>query len=522
MNSIKKIVIYTVPAILLVLSLTVSYAYWRKSVEQENVNTAVVNVCMESTLTDVTSAINLNNDFPISDSAGMNRNPYTFTVTNTCDSYIKIDITLETLSTTTLGRSYIKVALNDLGNTTNTSQILTAYPSRVATIAGATSNSLKANISVPPWESVTYDFRMWINEPTTLEQGSGKAVDAKIVINVSPSDQATSPVMISIPTGVSAPFASDFVGATWNHKTAALEISSVASDSQKVNLTNLSTDGAVNLATFVMGRGTGNGVWNEPSTDYRYEGKNPNNYIAFNGEMWRIIGVFSDNTHGLTGQKLVKIIRDQSIGGIVYDKSNRNDWSVATLKELLNTNYYNGIDEAELTNCYFYSTTIPANCNFSDTGITKDVHRDLIENVTWKMGGMDTIGTAQNTYTAERAGSVFAGTANVATGYVGIMYPSDYGYSVLASTCARSVLLGAYNTDACNGQSWLSWYAFEYVLMPRLANGSSTWIMNVSGVPTNTSSINGAPVRPVLYLKSNTLKVSGTGTYNDPYTVMAP
>jgi len=31
----------------------------------------------------------------------------------------------------------------------------------------------------------------------------------------------------------------------------------------------------------------------QATTDYRYTGKNPDNYIKFNNETWRIIGVFN-------------------------------------------------------------------------------------------------------------------------------------------------------------------------------------------------------------------------------------
>ena len=48
-------------------------------------------------------------------------------------------------------------------------------------------------------------------------------------------------------------------------------------------------------------------------TGYRFEGRNPNNYVYFNNEFWRIIGVFDENSHGQTGKNLVKIIRNNSI-----------------------------------------------------------------------------------------------------------------------------------------------------------------------------------------------------------------
>ena len=100
----------------------------------------------------------------------------------------------------------------------------------------------------------------------------------------------------------------------------------------------------------------------------QYEGKNPNNYIWFNNELWRIIGVFDESSHGQSGQNLVKIIRNESIGGLVWDKSSTNDWSTSSLKILLNENYYNATDGTESGNCYGYSTSAPSNCDYTGNG----------------------------------------------------------------------------------------------------------------------------------------------------------
>lgn len=93
-----------------------------------------------------------------------------------------------------------------------------------------------------------------------------------------------------------------------------------------------------NLNNYIIGlagttQGTGQ-VVNE--NGYRYEGKDPNNYIWFNNELWRIIGVFDEVSHGQSGQTLVKIIRNYSIGGLVWDKNDTNDWTQASLMNLLN------------------------------------------------------------------------------------------------------------------------------------------------------------------------------------------
>src|SRR5699024_10361697 len=57
----------------------------------------------------------------------------------------------------------------------------------------------------------------------------------------------------------------------------------------------------------------------EALTDYRYIGADPNNYVEFNNEIWRIIGVFTvDDGTGKMEERL-KIIRNESIGNYSWD-----------------------------------------------------------------------------------------------------------------------------------------------------------------------------------------------------------
>ena len=49
--------------------------------------------------------------------------------------------------------------------------------------------------------------------------------------------------------------------------------------------------------------------------DYRYVGKCPNNYVTFNDETWRIVGIFdTQKTVGGTKEKRIKLIRNDSLG----------------------------------------------------------------------------------------------------------------------------------------------------------------------------------------------------------------
>ena len=58
------------------------------------------------------------------------------------------------------------------------------------------------------------------------------------------------------------------------------------------------------------------------TTDYRYIGANPNNYVKFNDELWRIIGVFDTDDGTGKVEKRMKIIRNESIGDYAWDNKN--------------------------------------------------------------------------------------------------------------------------------------------------------------------------------------------------------
>ena len=62
--------------------------------------------------------------------------------------------------------------------------------------------------------------------------------------------------------------------------------------------------------------------------NYRYSGSNPNNYVKFNNELWRIIGVINGK---------VKIIRNEAITTRTYTDNNKNDYVESSLYNYLNS-----------------------------------------------------------------------------------------------------------------------------------------------------------------------------------------
>ncbi len=274
------------------------------------------------------------------------------------------------------------------------------------------------------------------------------------------------------------------------------------------------------LNTYIMGLvGTTQGIGQLVNENgYRYEGKNPNNYIWFNNEYWRIIGVFDSTSHGQSEKNMVKIIRDDVLSGLAWDKSDKNDWSTASLNLLLNGAYYSAKDGINSGYCYGLYSTVTGNCNYTKSGIQDD-YRGMIANVTWYLGGSSSASsTADAFYGYERGSTVYSGRPTTTTGYIGLIYPSDYGYSVLSSSCARTTNLDSYDSDTCAGASWLYDGAL-WTLTPGLSYRQNVFFFNNIAKMVQYGARYGYGVRPVLYLDSSVLLYDGDGSLENPYII---
>ena len=306
----------------------------------------------------------------------------------------------------------------------------------------------------------------------------------------------------------------------WLYDEWKLAIENITSDDVTCDI-NFSTITKTSLNEYIISlagttQGTGQ-VVNE--NGYRYEGKNPNNYIWFNNEYWRIIGVFDSASHGVSGKNLVKIIRADVLDGLAWNKSNTNDWTASSLKSLLNGAYYNAQDGTNSGYCYGYSTTATANCDYTKRGIQAG-YRGMIASVTWHLGGyLSTSATTSAFYGYERGTTVYSGRPTSTTGYIGLMYPSDYGYSVLSSSCARTTNLGSYSSATCAGQSWLYGKGYEWTLTPYSSYSDSVFILRYNGYVHGSIANYGCGSRPVLYLDASVYKIDGDGSLNNPYIV---
>ena len=265
---------------------------------------------------------------------------------------------------------------------------------------------------------------------------------------------------------------------------------------------------------------------NTVDNNLRYIGADPNNYVYFNCddydspssstcELWRIIGIFNENSHGISGEKLIKIIRSNSLGNIAWDSASTNNWSTASLQKTLNGDYLNGSG------------------SYAATGIKNDTTRNMIANATWKLGGSSTYDdvTASMLYERERGTTVYSGRPTTWQGKIALMYPSDYGYATSGgSTTNREACLAKelYNWDSssysdCKNNDWLfDSSTIQWTLTPYSSSSNSVFNVDNTGYVSNHYFANNSRgVRPSVYLTSNVGISGGDGTMNNPYILKA-
>ena len=280
--------------------------------------------------------------------------------------------------------------------------------------------------------------------------------------------------------------------------------------------------------------GEGLKIDNTPDQNIRYYGSDPNNYVSFNNELWRIIGVFGNN---------VKLVRSEKLGELSWDSSASsvnngrgvNEWSQSDLKNYLNTMYYGGTSVTCYNGKYDQTTTCPTN-RLDETS------KSLIDNHIWNTGApndstlYDSTTNSYDTvefYKDERGslnGKICSSSnycndtverTTTWTGYVGLPYITDYAYASSENDCNTKI--DQSSTHKCKNNNWMQ-------------RGSGTWYLSPFAIPDDAGNVwvvvgdegvscNGAafPLSafPTIYLKSNVLIESGKGTSSDPYILKA-
>ena len=172
-----------------------------------------------------------------------------------------------------------------------------------------------------------------------------------------------------------------------------------------------------------------------------------------------------------------------------------NNWNNSDLKSYLNGEYYNDI---------------------------KSPYKEMISEEIYYLGGASSNKiSASEFYDAERGKTVYSGNPISTKQYVGLMYPSDYGYAA-GSSCLSTSLAnydnGCYNND----------YLFD---------GASRWLQTLYSNGNNNAAFIGGygsgfvvggvvgsgvddediSIHPVLYLSSDVKIIGGDGSDVSPF-----
>ena len=181
----KKVKIYYSLLITVLCIIGVAYAYFNLYLRQGDNNTLLSRTCFNTSLTEDTEKIVLENAYPIVDSEGLKGTPFTFTIKNNCESYIRIYITIDSehrgnLGTTYLDDNYIKVNISPKGTTSGQSGVLGSK--KLTDLDNSRKGYIIVNTGLQANEEKTYDLRLWMDEAVTLDQGLGKSWEGKIVV----------------------------------------------------------------------------------------------------------------------------------------------------------------------------------------------------------------------------------------------------------------------------------------------------------------------------------------------------
>ena len=333
-------------------------------------------------------------------------------------------------------------------------------------------------------------------------------------------------------------------------KTAAETITELYMNAEKETIQNNSIDYHIAPSVSLMNDRLGGTTTSLDGGNIRYYGASPKNYIYFNCEtypdtnceLWRIIGVFDGK---------LKLIRNESIGNYSWDNKDgstgatsaygKNDWTTARLMKLLNpSDYYttdsndNNLGQSLYYNsatgkCYSNQRNTTVDCDFTSTGIKKDITRNMIAETTYYLGGSNIISIYPNQiYEYERGTTVYSGRPTTWKGKIALAYPSDYGYAADLNQCKDKTLYD-YDNRTCTSNNWMKAIITNngsntgWLLTPRSGSSSNAWYVNSGGFVSRDSIAYVAyGAVPVLSLSSELgIESGGDGSSSKPYKLSA-
>ena len=471
------------------------------------IKTGVVNF----TLTESTNGLVLDNLQELTDYEGMAQEEYyEFTIKNTGDTITDYEISLvdkpnSSYTGTILNEKYIKVGLLK-----NNSEEIIVNLKEV--------NRLIDKVTLDVDKSVNYKLRLWLDLKDITDEEKEALVGQQIFLALK---------INGIQNMENITIATDKLIALTNNK-----------DNSGLYTITHAKDSTLQIGT------------NEDITEYRYRGASPKNYVTFNGETWRILGVFPTDDGTGKIENRIKLIKDQSIGEYKWDDGtiaynytkNDNlmllqDKNKLKVKYLEKKNKNNFIDLAiaepakSALNNWARPASLNTYLNKTYLNALSTTSQNMIGDTKYYLGGggnNSNFNSSVDFYSYERKIKntksnefYYDKNPNSWVGRLGLMYVSDYGY---ASDNCETKALNDYNNSndlrICNNTNWLFNLKKLEATITQYSNTSTSihYIAdNGTVVSTYQASLAQTVVRPTLYLKSEFRIIDGDGTSTNPY-----
>ena len=487
----KELFIKLIPLFITLLSciILVSYAYYKIKLEGQKTHFVSTDV-ISFTYKESEDKISITNMEPKSDTEGIKENYFEFNVASNLVKDISINYEISILKTSTTNsfeENDVKAYLTDGNDNALVNPILISNLGNSKKIANAKviyNNSFMYNNS-NEIQTHTYRLRVWLKSDINM---------SKYTVKQEIDDSKTN---ISL------------TGCTFKFKVNVSTVGQETGADTLIKLTNNQNESGLYTITHPKDTTLQIGT-NEDITEYRYRGASPKNYVTFNNEVWRILGIFPTDDGTGKIENRIKLIKDQSIGNKYWDTGNSNNWArPATLNTELNTTYLNSLDSTSQSmigqaKYYLGGKTPTSNNGYADTPLQFYSYERKIQNTT--------------------SNEFYNGTnPNSFIGKLGLMYLSDYGYA--SSNCENKRIYNENSSSndirACNGTNWLYNIKVNEWLLPQFASRSSSafYVNSVGDVGNNNVSNSQNGVRPVLYLISSAQITGGNGTIGSPYTL---
>ena len=482
----KELFIKLIPLFITLLSciILVSYAYYKIKLEGQKTHFVSTDV-ISFTYKESEDKISITNMEPKSDTEGIKENYFEFNVASNLvkDMSINYEISiLKTSTTNSFEENDVKAYLTDGNDNALVNPILISNLGNSKKIANAKviyNNSFMYNNS-NEIQTHTYRLRVWLKSDINM---------SKYTVKQEIDDSKTN---ISL------------TGCTFKFKVNVSTIEQETGVDTLIKLTNNQNDSGLYTITHPADSTLQIGA-TESITEYRYRGASPKNYVTFNNETWRIIGIFPTEDENGNIENRIKLIRNESIGKyywnttIVSSTNSYNNWTGAELNTYLNGDYYNTLtSEAQ----------------------------SMIGSSKYYLGGFNAdTQTSVDMYSYERKISgrdYYTGTnPNSWVGKLGLMYVSDYGYA--SANCETKALYNSSDETqdlrACNDTNWLYNIKVDEWLLPQDGRSSRDAFYVFSGGNVYGYNVRyyQFAVRPVLYLTSAVQITGGEGTESSPY-----